>query len=184
MVIFLLPFYLAGGTLQFAVQSKVEVLRECSHEKKTIFVKIFIDIFSSSIMGSKYVEEIADSEYDSSEHHSEMEDDRFALGSDFEHASDEDQDEHCSDGEEDAQLSTSEDDEMNEMEKKKRFIKQVDKFQHDLENTGVVYMSRVPPFMKPVKVKHLLSQFGEIGRIYLSAEGSSDSLFKVHSKAL
>jgi ESF2/ABP1 family protein len=36
--------------------------------------------------------------------------------------------------------------------------------------TGVIYLSRVPPFMKPSTVKHLLSQYGEIGRIFLTPE--------------
>ncbi|KDO23521.1 hypothetical protein SPRG_11443 [Saprolegnia parasitica CBS 223.65] len=35
---------------------------------------------------------------------------------------------------------------------------------------GVIYMSRVPPFMKPEKVRHLLSQYGDIERIYLVEE--------------
>ncbi|KAF2496587.1 hypothetical protein BU16DRAFT_525745 [Lophium mytilinum] len=37
-------------------------------------------------------------------------------------------------------------------------------------STGVIYLSRVPPFMKPSTVKHLLSQYGEIGRIFLAPE--------------
>ena len=36
---------------------------------------------------------------------------------------------------------------------------------------GVVYLSRVPPFMKPYKLKHLLSPYGSVGRIYLQPEG-------------
>ncbi|KAF2801564.1 uncharacterized protein BDZ99DRAFT_456056 [Mytilinidion resinicola] len=36
--------------------------------------------------------------------------------------------------------------------------------------TGVIYLSRVPPFMKPSTVKHLLSQYGDIGRIFLAPE--------------
>jgi len=36
--------------------------------------------------------------------------------------------------------------------------------------TGVIYISRVPPFMKPQTVKHLLSPYGEIGRIFLTPE--------------
>ncbi|OCL14136.1 hypothetical protein AOQ84DRAFT_309436 [Glonium stellatum] len=36
--------------------------------------------------------------------------------------------------------------------------------------TGVIYISRVPPFMKPQAVKHLLSPYGEIGRIFLTPE--------------
>src|SRR5690606_4737948 len=43
--------------------------------------------------------------------------------------------------------------------------------------TGVVYLSRVPPFMKPMKVKDLLSKFGAIGRIFLAPEDP-----KVHAK--
>ena len=36
---------------------------------------------------------------------------------------------------------------------------------------GIIYLSRVPPFMKPHKVKHLLSRYGSVGRVYLKPEG-------------
>ena len=39
------------------------------------------------------------------------------------------------------------------------------------ERTGVVYISRIPPGMRPTKVRHLMSQYGEIGRVYLQQEG-------------
>lgn len=48
-------------------------------------------------------------------------------------------------------------------------------FQQEQDKTGVVYMSRVPPSMRPVQIKHLLSRFGEVGRIYLAPEGLCDS---------
>ncbi|XP_064397747.1 uncharacterized protein LOC135344467 [Halichondria panicea] len=35
---------------------------------------------------------------------------------------------------------------------------------------GIVYLSRVPPFMKPHKVRHLLSPYGSVGRVYLQPE--------------
>lgn len=38
---------------------------------------------------------------------------------------------------------------------------------------GIVYLSRLPPHMKPQKVRHLLSDYGEIGRVYLAAEDVS-----------
>ncbi|KAH0613095.1 uncharacterized protein H6S33_009475 [Morchella sextelata] len=38
------------------------------------------------------------------------------------------------------------------------------------KKTGVIYLSKVPPFMKPMKVKQLLSRFGEINRIFLAPE--------------
>ncbi len=34
-----------------------------------------------------------------------------------------------------------------------------------LRKRGIVYMSRVPPFMKPAKVKHLLGMHGEVTRV-------------------
>jgi ESF2/ABP1 family protein len=41
----------------------------------------------------------------------------------------------------------------------------------DLARRGVVFMSRVPPFMKPNKVRVLLEPYGEITRLFLAEEG-------------
>lgn len=41
---------------------------------------------------------------------------------------------------------------------------------------GVVYLSRVPPFMKPHKLRHLLSPYGSVGRIYLQPEGTFNKI--------
>ncbi|KAF9004720.1 hypothetical protein BDQ17DRAFT_1240763 [Cyathus striatus] len=38
------------------------------------------------------------------------------------------------------------------------------------ERTGVIYISRIPPGMRPAKVRHLMSAYGEIGRVYLQQE--------------
>ena len=38
---------------------------------------------------------------------------------------------------------------------------------HASDNSGMVYLSRVPPFMKVEKVKHIFSRFGDVNRIYL-----------------
>ena len=38
---------------------------------------------------------------------------------------------------------------------------------------GIVYFSRLPPFMKPAKVRHIFSQFGEVGRLFLQPEGKA-----------
>ncbi|CAG8499319.1 3675_t:CDS:2 [Paraglomus occultum] len=48
--------------------------------------------------------------------------------------------------------------------------KKLAKFQEEQKKTGVVYLSRIPPFMKPQKVRYLLQAYGEIGRIYLAPE--------------
>ena len=44
-------------------------------------------------------------------------------------------------------------------------------FQVAQERTGVIYISRIPPGMQPAKVRHLMSAYGEIGRVYLQQEG-------------
>ena len=41
------------------------------------------------------------------------------------------------------------------------------------KKTGVIYLTRVPPFMKPATVRHLLQAYGEIGRIFLTPEDST-----------
>ncbi len=41
------------------------------------------------------------------------------------------------------------------------------------EKAGVIYISRIPPGMQPTKVRHLMNQFGEVGRVYLQKEGMS-----------
>jgi len=39
------------------------------------------------------------------------------------------------------------------------------------ERAGVIYISRIPPGMGPNKVRHIMSAYGEIGRVYLQQEG-------------
>ncbi|KIH92305.1 ESF2/ABP1 family protein [Sporothrix brasiliensis 5110] len=39
-----------------------------------------------------------------------------------------------------------------------------------VRRSGVVYLSRIPPFMKPAKLRSLLSPYGTINRIFLSPE--------------
>lgn len=39
------------------------------------------------------------------------------------------------------------------------------------ERAGVVYISRIPPGMRPTKVRHLMTAYGEVGRVYLQQEG-------------
>lgn len=36
--------------------------------------------------------------------------------------------------------------------------------------TGVVYLSRIPPYMKPAKMRQILSRFGELDRLFLKRE--------------
>lgn len=49
--------------------------------------------------------------------------------------------------------------------------KQVKKKKTKEIKPGIVYFSRLPPFMKPTKVRYIFSQYGEIGRLFLQPEG-------------
>lgn len=48
---------------------------------------------------------------------------------------------------------------------------ELQRFKDQAEQTGVIYISRIPPFMKPIKLRHYFSAYGTVGRIYLQAEG-------------
>ncbi|GAA98176.1 uncharacterized protein L969DRAFT_46974 [Mixia osmundae IAM 14324] len=49
-------------------------------------------------------------------------------------------------------------------------LDQIAKFNKKVDSTGIIYLSRIPPGMGVSKVKHLLSQYGELGRIYLKRD--------------
>lgn len=50
-----------------------------------------------------------------------------------------------------------------------------------IEKSGVVYLSRVPPFMKPAKVRSIMSRFGEINRVFLAPEDPKSRLRRIKS---
>ena len=41
------------------------------------------------------------------------------------------------------------------------------------DKSGVIYLSRVPPFMKPAVLRSLLTPYGDVGRIFLTPEDST-----------
>jgi len=49
-------------------------------------------------------------------------------------------------------------------------LEEAAEFQAKIEARGIVYMSRVPPYMQPKKVRSLLEPHGAVGRIYLAPE--------------
>ncbi|CAI5720897.1 unnamed protein product [Peronospora destructor] len=46
----------------------------------------------------------------------------------------------------------------------------IKQFKEKAARRGVVYISRVPPFMKPEKLRYLLTKYGDLNRIYLVPE--------------
>lgn len=39
--------------------------------------------------------------------------------------------------------------------------------QMDVKKPGIVYITNIPPEIKPISVRQLLSKYGEIGRVFL-----------------
>lgn len=44
------------------------------------------------------------------------------------------------------------------------------KIEKKLKKTGVVYISKIPPYMKPTKMRQILGRFGKVDRIFLKPE--------------
>lgn len=59
---------------------------------------------------------------------------------------------------------------VSESRKKGRLRKEAEEYRERLARRGVVYMSRIPPYMKPNKAKNLFQHYGEVTRIYLAEE--------------
>ncbi|GLE02311.1 hypothetical protein PINS_up011149 [Pythium insidiosum] len=57
--------------------------------------------------------------------------------------------------------------------------KKLEEYRERAAKRGVVYISRVPPFMKPEKLKHLLGQYGAINRVYLVPEDKAQQKRRV-----
>ena len=70
----------------------------------------------------------------------------------------------------DDDLVQSDDSDQGELVKKTKRRK---KEPENVTSPGIIYLSRIPPFMKPHKVRHLLSRYGGVGRIYLQPEGNA-----------
>eukprot|EP00981_Chlorochromonas_danica_P010792 scaffold3412_cov171-Ochromonas_danica.AAC.10 len=64
-----------------------------------------------------------------------------------------------------------EEEQEEQVEEKKRLRKEAEAYRAALDRRGVVYLSRIPPFMKPNKMRTLLEPYGEITRLFLAEEG-------------
>jgi len=52
-------------------------------------------------------------------------------------------------------------------------LTETEDFNEKLKKRGVLYIARIPPKMTPTKVKALLSEFGEVTRVYLVEEDAA-----------
>merc|ERR1719198_1365351 len=64
--------------------------------------------------------------------------------------------------------------EMEDIESMKELLLKNEEFRLAEEKKGVIYIERVPPFMQPEKVRHIFSQYGKVGKIFLTPEDKSD----------
>lgn len=51
--------------------------------------------------------------------------------------------------------------------------------QRKARKTGVIYLSRIPPFMRPSTIRHLLSPYGAISRLFLTPEPPSNYIRRI-----
>jgi len=85
-------------------------------------------------------------------------------------------------------------DEIEEMEKqlagdstlglhkmKKLTPEQLEKAQKRIRRSGVVYLSSIPPYMKPTKLRQIMERFGGVGRIFLKPEDTKAHRSRVKS---
>ncbi|GAX73284.1 hypothetical protein CEUSTIGMA_g738.t1 [Chlamydomonas eustigma] len=80
--------------------------------------------------------------------------------------------EHSSDPNATDDLDGENNEGLSDKKKRKKVLSKEEmlKMREKAERRGVVYISRIPPHMKPGKVRQLLSEYGEIGRLYCAPE--------------
>lgn len=74
--------------------------------------------------------------------------------------------------------ASSETDDKGKGKEKEKVLKPLTKealaeFEEAQRKAGIIYISRIPPRMRPQKLRHIMSAYGEVGRIYMTLEGQS-----------
>jgi ESF2/ABP1 family protein len=64
---------------------------------------------------------------------------------------------------------TEDDENLNELHRKSKLLK-FKESKKPKGKTGVVYISKIPPYMKPTKMRQILVRFGEVDRLFLKKE--------------
>jgi len=84
-----------------------------------------------------------------------------------------DNDDNDNDDNEEEEEGEDDSDDRKKKKKKKVFklsLEDTEDFNAKLRKRGVVYISRIPPRMGPLKLKQLLSEYGVVTRLYLAEE--------------
>ena len=59
---------------------------------------------------------------------------------------------------------------VSKLQKKSSILADAIEYKKKIEKRGVLYLSKVPPFMKPNKVRSIFEQYGEVTRLFLQEE--------------
>lgn len=87
-----------------------------------------------------------------------------------------DDDDYEQEKNEEESLDVDEEDEEDGSDKKRNkkmkilSKEELEKQLKDIEKTGVMYISRIPPYMQPAQLRKILSRFGEVNRIFMAPE--------------
>ncbi|GAV54260.1 hypothetical protein ZYGR_0AK07630 [Zygosaccharomyces rouxii] len=73
------------------------------------------------------------------------------------------------------------DEEAEKKAKKLERIQKLKKAKKSKHKTGVVYLSTIPPYMKPTKMRQILSRFGDVDRLFLRREDEKSHRQRVKS---
>jgi ESF2/ABP1 family protein len=118
-------------------------------------------------MAKKDCTEISEHSDGSSE---DQEIDQCSQGSGSEAAEEEIGNEHINEEHEEEEAEELDATEPKRRKVHKLSLKKTEDFNAKLKKRGVIYVARIPPRMTPTKLKSLLSDFGEVTRVYLAEE--------------
>ncbi|KAI8385797.1 hypothetical protein BD560DRAFT_384387 [Blakeslea trispora] len=153
-------------------ENEVEAHSSDEEQQDSRFSKARFQSFSSD----EESDQEADSDEEVEEKEQEGEDEKPSVSEDDSdvNASDDDQDlenDEGYDAPEDLSAFGAEKKKSKKSKKVKSLTpEELEKFEKARKKTGVCYLSRIPLFMKPGRLRQLLSKYAEIGRIFLVPE--------------
>ncbi len=115
--------------------------------------------------------------------------DKFKVDDDDDDfASDDDQEKkmETNDIDDEDHIKSESESEKTEVKESKKTVKpltekKLKKLQSKIKKTGVIYLSSIPPYMKPFALEKILSKFGPTNRIFLKPEDSKTHTLRKHS---
>ena len=112
-----------------------------------------------------------DDDDDSNNDDDDDDDDSNNINNDDNNDNNDDNDDNDDDDDDnDDNDSTNENDNNNKKSSKTKLLKEAREYKNKLDKRGVIYLSRIPPFMKPNKARSIFEEYGEVTRLFLQEE--------------